>query len=373
MENRDISWAVIPTIDNNTVISETFSQLEKADGESLPANNHWFYIEPLLNSFYKEQDCFIAIAKSNDSIVAILPLVISQQTKFGYRWSEFGLPFHKHMNLVALNKIPQDQMHNAFTRLEQEIESLNLSWDRFAIRNLFVAQDILISNSSNFEYSDESAWFDTSNVIELSEIISKKHIKNLNRLNKRLLNHDESCSLSEFYKPTDIIDQLAKFSQLEEMSWKGQEGVAINSSPKIASFYSDLMTSASLNQQARIFHYASDNHIYASALGFQLGDCLYIHKICFDASYMEMSPGGLLIFEIIKRAALDEKINKVSLVTYPEWAKRWHPQHTSTLNYVSYNSSITGRLLQFVITSWRNNKPIIKRLLSKFQQLAPNS
>ena len=373
MENLDISWTVVPVIANNIIISEAFSQLEKTDGQSLPANNHWFYIEPFLKNFYKEKDCFIAIAKSEDSILAILPLAISQQTKFGYRWSEFGLPFHKHINLVALNKIPQDQIHDALTCLEQEIESLNLSWDRFAIRNLFVAKDTSISDSSNFEYSDDSAWFDTSNVIELSEIISKKHIKNLNRLNKRLLKHDEQCVLSEFYKSTDIIDELTKFSQLEEKSWKGQEGVAINSSPEVKSFYTDLMTEASKNQQARIFHYASDNQIYASALGFQLGDCLYIHKICFDASYMEMSPGGLLIFEIIKRAAIDFSINKVSLVTYPDWAKRWHPQHTSTLNFISYNRSITGRLLQFVITTWRNNKPIIKRLLSKFQQLAPNS
>ncbi len=373
MEERDISWTVVPVIDNDTIILEAFSQLEKSNGQLLPANNHWFYIEPFLKSFYKDKDCFIAIAKSKDSILAILPLVISQQTKFGYRWSEFGLPFHKHMNLVALNKIPQDKTHDSLVLLEQEIESLNLSWDRFAIRNLFVAKNISISSSSNFEYSDDSAWFDTSNVIELSEIISKKHIKNLNRLNKRLLNHDEHCSLSEFYKSDKIIDELARFSQLEEQSWKGQEGVAINSSSEVKSFYSELMTSASKNQQARIFHYASDNHIYASALGFQLGDCLYIHKICFDASYMEMSPGGLLIFEIIKRAALDESINKVSLVTYPDWAKRWHPQHTSTLNYISYNSSITGRLLQFVITTWRNNKPLIKRLLSKFQQLSLNS
>ena len=373
MEKHDISWTVVPVIDNDTIIPEAFSQLDKADGQSLPANNHWFYIESFLENFYKEKDCFIAIAKSKGSILAILPLVISQQSKFGYRWSEFGLPFHKHMNLVALNKIPQNQIHDALTRLEQEIESLKLSWDRFAIRNLFVAEDLSISTSPNFEYSDESAWFDTSNVIELSEIISKKHIKNLNRLNKRLLNHDKHCSLSEFYKSTDIIDQLTQFSQLEENSWKGQEGVAINSSPEVKNFYTDLMTAASKNQQARIFHYASDNHIYASALGFQLGDCLYIHKICFDASYMEMSPGGLLIFEIIKRAALDANINKVSLVTYPDWAKRWHPQHTSTLNYISYNRSIMGRLLQSVITNWRNNKPLIKRLLSKFQQLSPNS
>jgi hypothetical protein len=368
-----VAWTITPLSGNQEFVSGIYDELI-LNYPNLPANNRWSYIRSLLSHFYQEAQVFIAVARNNEEIFTAIPLVLSKQKKFAYRWIELGLPFHKHMNLISIPNISENEISSMLLKLEKSIYQLPLKWHRLAIRNILFDSEIspaLINDEQILEYSDDSAWFDTSinNGPEL--IISKKLVKNLKRLQKKMLAIDDKCDLLEAKSIDEINAALISFRSIEENSWKGNEGVAINSSDELISFYSEMLTKFSRRNQARIFNYGSVDKIYASALGFQLGDSLYIHKISFDQNFMDVAPGSLLIFEIIKQSLLDDNIKKVSLVTYPDWAKRWHPQSASAINYVKYNKSIAGRSLQAAVSTWRTSKPLIKRLLSKLKQLKP--
>ncbi|MBL4796357.1 MAG: GNAT family N-acetyltransferase [Oleispira sp.] len=368
-----VTWTITPLSDNQELVAGIYDELV-LNYPNLPANNHWSYIRPLLSHFYQESQVFIAVARNEQKVFTAIPLVLSKQQKFIYRWIEFGLPFHKHMNLISIPRVTENEITDILLKLEQAIQQLPLKWHRLAIRNILLDAKVgpdLVSDNTVFEFSDDSAWFNTSINNGPESVISKKLVKNLKRLQKKMLTIDDDCQLLEASSTDEIKTALLSFRSIEEISWKGNEGVAINSSDELISFYSKLVTEFSLSKQARIFHYGSEDKIYASALGFLLGDSLYIHKISFDQKFMDVAPGSLLIFEIIKKSLLDDQINKVSLVTYPDWAKRWHPQSASAINYIKYNNSIAGRSLQAAVSIWRGSKPFIKRLRSKLQQLTP--
>jgi hypothetical protein len=362
----DITWTITPLLGNQEFASDIYDEL-KINYPNLPANNHWSYIHPLLNNFYKEALVFIAVARSNDKLFIAIPLVLSKQERFGYRWIEFGLPFHKHMNLISIPDIPANEIFNIFLKLEKTIYIMAFKWHRLAIRNILLDSEIrpnIVNNNQIIEFSDDSSWFDTNINNGLESVISKKILKNLTRLQKKILIIDDECKLQEVSTKDDLNVALLSFRSIEESSWKGNKGVAINSSNKLISFYSEIITNFSAMNQAKIFHYASKDTIYASALGFHLGDTLYIHKISFDKNFMEVSPGSLLIFEIIKKSLLNDEIKKVSLVTYPDWARRWHPKYAPTINFISYSNTFTGQVLKHVITNWRKIKPRLKNIFS---------
>lgn len=363
-----VTWTITPLSGNQEMVTNIYNELV-INYPNLPANNHWSYIRSLLSDFYQESQVFIAAARNNKKLFTAIPLVLSKQKKYGYSWIEFGLPFHKHMNLISIPDISEDKISTVFSQLESAIHELPLNWHRLAIRNVLLDSAMsseLVNNDSVIEYTDDSAWFDTRICNGPESIISKKLVKNLNRLQKKILTIDDQCELFEASSTMDIDTALLAFRSIEENSWKGNDGIAINSSDKLISFYSKMINEFSSRKQARIFHYGSENKIYASALGFQLGDSLYIHKISFDKNYMDVAPGSLLMLEVIKKSLLDEHINKVSLVTYPDWAKRWHPQYAPAINYVSYHRSVAGRLLQTAVSIWRTSKPLLKQLQIRF-------
>ena len=81
----------------------------------------------------------------------------------------------------------------------------------------------------------------------------------------------------------------------------------------------------------------------AAKLALRTGDALHLLKIAYDESLGEHSPGSLLLEAVLERAA-DDGLDRVSLVTSPAWAARWHPLVAPTWHVVRYADAAGGRL-----------------------------
>jgi len=69
-----------------------------------------------------------------------------------------------------------------------------------------------------------------------------------------------------------------------------------------------------------------------------------IIKIGFDEGFKNCSPGSLLLSHFLERSVEDKNIRRVSLVTAPPWADRWHPKKMESRSIRIFNNSLPGSM-----------------------------
>ncbi|NRB42485.1 MAG: GNAT family N-acetyltransferase [Pseudomonadales bacterium] len=351
-----INWNLLVYATQKKHIAELLDEFVEPQ-PNIPANNRWQYLFPFLDAFYKEQTVYFAVAKLFNRVISVIPLVETRQSKFFIHWHELGVPLHPHINMIVLSNSPDHSNAELHDQLLQRLQQESFTWDRFAIRNIATSQ------CHHGEYAGEKAWFNTAEDKPLNTLISKKLHRNIKRLKKRLQEKFPETELQVNIQAEDIEQALSEFIALEESSWKGEQQLAIANCSTTTQFYHDLMIQFSADHHARIYVYKHQNHILAAALGFKLGDCLYLHKIVFDKNHSDLAPGSVMVAEILQLALEDDSIQRVDLLNYPAWLNRWHPSNSALMNLVTYNKTLKGRSLYLTIHAWRFLKPEIKQFI----------
>jgi hypothetical protein len=346
------NWSIIDFNDNKVDIKQIYSKV--AAQENYPAANQWQYLFPVLENFFdKDKTCFAVLYKE-DQPFFILPLSMFLVKKFFVSWYEIGYPFHRHINLI---KLPKEILENEciFEDLINSVKNkYGNHWSRFTIRNIE-------SRECVHEYSGDVSYFKTDNELLISDIISKKHLRNIKRLGKKL--SEDVGDIEFFMNSPSLSEAINDFAEFENKSWKGINGVAINSSPKLLSTYKQFANNFSSNQMF-VAKISSKDIVLSSVVGFHLGKTIFIHKISHNDNYSTYSPGNILILKLLEHSIESKDIDILNLVTSPEWAKRWHPMKSNVINIVHFNKNNSGRLLNIAIFSWRKYKPLFKRILS---------
>jgi hypothetical protein len=349
-------WKTLNFNGNQDAIKSILDSIVDANPNT-PANNRWEYLFPLISLFPHKTKVVFYTLFSENSPVLCLPIVLSKQSKFFISWYEIGFPFHKHINLISINSaLTYDVLLSLTKRISQD----GFKWSRFSIRHILSYKDF---NHTNIEhYVGDVAWFSTLNDLTTADIVSKKHLRNIRRLEKKVI--PDSGEISFTCNQNGLDTALHTFSELELNGWKGHSGVAINSCKKLSSMYKKIVENFGLDT-VKFFNIHTNDHLLASALGFELGNTLYIHKVSFNPEYSIFSPGNILLLKILESSIESETISIVNLVTYPSWAKRWHPDKAYTHDIIIYNDTLKGQLLNFLIASWRRMKPFIKQGLKR--------
>ncbi len=348
---ENYSWKIIDFEENKNQIKQLFEQIEAL--KYYPAANHWQYLFPIIENYFDCDKMSFAILYHDKTPTFIMPISIFSVSKFIFRWHEIGYPFHKHINLIRLPNelidtpaIIENLMHIA------KIKYGN-NWSRFSIRNIETSK-------SSHEYCGDVSYFKTDERCDIHDVISKKHIRNLKRIDKKLIEDIGNYNFS--INSPSLTDSLDQFIEFEGKSWKGMDGVAISSNLKLSTTYCGICKN--FNEKTMfIAKIQSKGMTLSSALGFQLGVTLYIHKISHSNEYSKYAPGSILILKLLEHSIKTINIINMNLVTSPEWAKRWHPRLTKVINIVHFNDNFTGKLLKIIIFSWRKYKPTIKSLL----------
>lgn len=350
-------WDLISLKDNRSKIIEIYKATETIN--NFPAANHWQYLYSILDAFYDSSNVCFAILMKDKKPIFLMPISIYLSRKFIVMWIEIGFPFHNHINLI---KLPNELL-NSSKCLDQLISVIRNrygnTWSRFTIRNV-------ITDNEKYEFCDLVAYFNTSTDLSLSDTVSKKHLRNIKRLENKLESDFGEVSFN-INQPT-LNQALGEFIEVERCSWKGTKGIAIYSDNKLIETYYSMSDHFS-DKNMLIANIKIDNQPIAAALGFTIGETLYIHKISFNQEYSKYAPGNILIKKLLDHFINQPDINNLNLVTSPEWAKRWHPNYLETRNIVFYNQNLRGHILKIIITQWRNYKPIIKKFIKNLSSI----
>jgi hypothetical protein len=340
------TWQLVENTDIQT-ITELYATLP--ENNNYPAANQYGFIQPLLTVFFSGHDYVFSILYADNTPVFILPLVRYQCRKFIFSWTEVGFPFHKHVNLCRLpdELIVRTDLQQALCTLLAKRFS---AWSRFAVRDIQ-------AEAPAWEYAGDVAWFDVRQGVD--NACSKKHLRNVRRLGSKL--HENAQNISFCLHRGDVMAALGQFAELELSSWKGHDGVAILNNPATQAFYQQLAADG-MRENMLVAQLWADERLIAGAIGFYLGNTLYIHKISYDDAYAQYAPGNLLVLQILQAAA-EQMVETLNLVTSPLWAQRWHPQVSALYNWVYYPANLRGMCLKIAVYGWRKIKPGLKRLL----------
>lgn len=169
--------------------------------------------------------------------------------------------------------------------------------------------------------------------------------RNLRRLRKQLLECGE-LRVDTIDEPKLLNDAYKHFLTIEASGWKGtgDEAPAISANPELQAFYQALLNPSVAGIEPQINLLWCNDTCVAAQFGLRTGTCLSLLKIGYNQAYARYSPGYLLLESILDKAP-DEGIDKLSLVTSPPWAQRWHPDTEPVWQLNHYNNSPIGTAL----------------------------
>lgn len=185
-------------------------------------------------------------------------------------------------------------------------------------------------------HARDSAYFD---LCDGSSVPSGKLKRNLKRLRGKL--EKEGKVESRSYRGSDALQAFDVFMDVEASGWKGAEGTgsSIQADPQLSQFYQTMLQPEFDGMIPEIHHLCLDDEVIAVQYALCTGTTQYILKISYNESYGYYSPGSLLLEEVIEQARA-AGVERLSLVTSPVWAERWHPQVVPVSRIVAHRSSV---------------------------------
>lgn len=175
--------------------------------------------------------------------------------------------------------------------------------------------------------------------------VSSKHRSNLSRSTKR------AETLGALRYETHAGDALLSqgwplLLEIEASGWKGRAGTAIDSDVALQRFYRDAAQGLEATRQASIGVLWFGDRPAAAVLLLLAGRTAYTHKVGYREEWAAMSPGHLLVREVVQRACADPAIDAVSLVLHPPWSDPWRPVLTPVSHHSRFGSGWQGLLLR---------------------------
>ena len=174
--------------------------------------------------------------------------------------------------------------------------------------------------------------------------------RNLRRLRHRLDELAGSGAEMHLHGADDPDARVAAFERfvaLEAAGWKSAgaagTGTAIGDDPATLGFYRELLAPRAPGLAPLVIELRAGGRTVAAKLALGTGATLHLLKIAYDESLGACAPGSLLLESLLERAP-ERGLGRVSLVTSPAWAARWHPLVAPAWHVVRYADTAGGRL-----------------------------
>ena len=152
---------------------------------------------------------------------------------------------------------------------------------------------------------------------------NKKLRRNI-RQKQGYANQTGELQVKSITTPEKLPEAYRIFLDLEASGWKGEQNSSIQQQSNKRHYYDHLFAGYSQEQQLIINLLYVGEHCIAGQFGVLCGRTLYLLKIAYDEDYSHLSPGYLLIHELITD---DQRCyDKLSFVTGISWADRWYPE-----------------------------------------------
>lgn len=164
---------------------------------------------------------------------------------------------------------------------------------------------------------------------------SKKFVRNLRRKHKKAEAKGELRL--ECFADERAQAGLSQFLDLEDSGWKGKKGTSIRCQAQQLALYQSLAEQLAAAGALRILLLFLGNQCIAGQFCAQFGGKLSLLKIAFNEDYGEVSPGDLIIDQVIQASPGLNQVQQLSFVTGVGWMDKWKPQVEPV--YVMYGAA----------------------------------
>ncbi|MDH5424035.1 MAG: GNAT family N-acetyltransferase [Gammaproteobacteria bacterium] len=302
-----------------------------------------------------------AFAFVDQDLVLAVPLFIKVKRICFLKVSVIQVSNHDHLDVFVFAGQNNFNINDLVGELKMSLSKNISGWDYFQARNIIADSGLHKSHMVPF-YHKESAYFDIESKATVSDVISKKMFKNINRLEKKMLAKDDALDLKCYTSENEVADAMSQFIELEGSGWKGKLQTSISSDLCTTNFYKKSWKGFSKHKKALIYLLYLNDKLIAGAISFRHCSNLYLHKISYSEDLTQFGPGSILVKKIIECALLDTSITTINLNTSPKWAERWHPEIINLRAIEHFNYSVRGLILKLVFSVYRSMKFIKRKL-----------
>jgi CelD/BcsL family acetyltransferase involved in cellulose biosynthesis len=150
----------------------------------------------------------------------------------------------------------------------------------------------------------------------------------------------------------DLALVLEDFFQVERSGWKGKKGTACDQDTQTRTFYTRLAEVAAEKNWLALYRLTLGGQTVALHFGLIYDGVYLLPKLAFREEFSELSPGLVLMHEVV-RDCIRQQINTIDFLgTVDEWKSRW--THDVVPHYWLYifSKSFKGRLLWRMKFKW---------------------
>jgi CelD/BcsL family acetyltransferase involved in cellulose biosynthesis len=145
---------------------------------------------------------------------------------------------------------------------------------------------------------------------------------------------------------------LQDFFKLENSGWKGRRGTACLQEGPVQAFYARFAEVAAEHGWLTMFRLSLESETVAFHYGLTYDNCYFLPKLAFNEEYSDLSPGLVLMHEVI----LDCIARKIAAVDFlgsdDEWKVRWSRKTLAHDWLYVFRNNVKGRLLHSMKFKW---------------------
>lgn len=139
-----------------------------------------------------------------------------------------------------------------------------------------------------------------------------------------------------------VLDAFNQYVALEATQRKGLWGTSLSQKPKWLYLLREYLTSIDTSQVRRLI---IDGRLAACQLAVTVDRTVYLMKIAYDEEQAHLSPGNLLMADLIESCCNDPNIDRIDCTVWQPWHQRWGMVREPTFTLILFNAkSIKGRL-----------------------------
>jgi len=315
--------------------------------------------------------CLMAV--QGDFLVGVLPLVRHQRSRWPSGQS-VGLPQNPHtlsVDAVLAPEVAPEVFQAllaaararagrptalAFHRIREDSPTLSLPTPGLFRSSQPAGQGAFLPVPADFA--------------EYRRALSRNFRNNLNKAANKLRGFQD-VRMSILSGSDADPDLLSRFTSVEAASWKGDAETAIQCSPTLLDFYTDLVRYLVRAGWLEWHFLEADGHDLAANLCIRLRRSLFVWKLGYDAAFSNCSPGSLLLEHVVRQLSTEQTIDEIDLMTDQHWYSNWGMAWRAYSDYTVYWKGTLQGTAAYCAEWLRDrlrHQPILRRIKRHFSR-----
>ena len=304
----------------------------------------------------------VILCSIKGQLIAGLPLVLNRVKRFGFYINQLELPFDNQTMSVDMLMAPGYETYVIEPLLNHAFKVFK-NVDQIVFRRIDGVSSSLSQikalKSSVSEYCEDGASLDIPDTfLDYRNALGKNFKSNLNKSNnkaKRL--GDVKFSAHELHGLSSL-EKLEIVCKLEDSGWKGRDKTSILKNTEDYDFYKRLISKLEKTDKLFFHFLLIEEKVIAANLGIKQGDKILLWKLAYDEAFKKVSPGGLLLENLIFHLSESQEFKTIDLMTNESWYNNWNMSWRPFYNVFIFKNSVKGNYLKIVF--------LIKKLIKSF-------